>query len=77
MAVIEHLRQANKALSAALREVEAGHILTRSEVLQLEEIQSRTRELRDTIIRYSALPGGTLAKMFGISQARISQIRHS
>lgn len=70
------LEEAGQILKEVTDEVEqSGRILTAEEIKQLDQMRVTLREMRDDIIRNSALTNKQLAVAFNLSEARISQIR--
>lgn len=74
--MLDKLKKIDVALKEALKEVEAGHLLTLEEVHQLEELKKGLNKLRDDMIRHSSMSGKEAAHAFGLTEGRISQIRN-
>lgn len=74
--MLEYLRKLNAVLDEALDEVKKGHVMTREEINQLDELRQGVTALRNDFIRYSPMPAAKMARMMGLSEARISQIRN-
>lgn len=74
-----YLKEANANIDAAMQTVVLGDRLTDSEVESLNQLIENARILRDAYITRARgyISNTVLAKTFGLSEARISQIQNS
>jgi hypothetical protein len=75
MTFIKKLTMANELLKEIRAEIDAGVVLSREDAKALNEMQAMARDMRDFAIFHDQSPGKVVAKRWGLTESRISQIK--
>jgi hypothetical protein len=71
----QKLKQANQLLLEIRKEIDVGVVLSKEDAKTLNEMQAMARDMRDFAIFHDQSPGKVVAKRWGLTESRVSQIK--